>query len=115
MGIDVRQKEGVVIVKPGGNLYGPAALELKKAFDEQLANISETPLFLVDFADVTMMGSSGLGALVGAYTEIESKGGFIAIMNVDENIENLFIRSRLFDTFEHFNNEEEAIEALTAE
>jgi anti-anti-sigma factor len=115
MAINVRQKDDVVIVKPSGRLFGPAALDFKKVLDAELSKIPEGPKFLIDFADVAMVGSSGLGALMGAHVAIESKGGFMAIANVGTNIENLMIRSRLFDTFEHFESEDEAIEALTAE
>lgn len=115
MAINVRHKDGVVIFRPSGRIFGPTALELRKTFDAELAKIPEAPKFLIDFTDIEMVGSSGLGALMGAHVAIESKGGFIAIANVGTNIENLMIRSRLFDIFEHFDNEDEAIEALTAE
>ena len=112
MEIDVYQREGVTILKPDGNIFGVAALDFKKVLDEQIAKNSK---FLIDFAKVTLMGSSGLGALVGGYKTIQSKGGFIAIITVGTNVVNLMIRSRLFDTFEHFDNEGEAIEALNAD
>ena len=115
MPINVRHKGGVVIFRPSGRIFGSAALELRKTFDAELAKIPKEPKFLIDFADIEMVGSSGLGALMGAHVTVESKGGFMAITNVGTNIENLMIRSRLFDIFEHFDNEDEAIEALTAE
>jgi anti-anti-sigma regulatory factor len=61
------------------------------------------------------MGSSGLGALTGAYVSVEEKGGLVALVNVGTNIQNLMIRSRLVETFEPFDSEDEAIEALNAE
>ena len=115
MEIDVYQKDGVTILKPDGNIFGVAALDFKKVLDGQIAKNSKSPKFLIDFAKVTLMGSSGLGALVGGYKAVDSKGGFIAIINVGTNVENLMIRSRLFDTFEHFDSEDEAIEALNAD
>ena len=115
MAVNVRHQEGVVILELSGKIFGPAALEFKKTFDQQIASCTGPPKFLVDFANVTIMGSSGLGALTGAYVSIEQQGGLVAIVNVGTNIQNLMIRSKLVEQFEPFDSEEEAIEALNAE
>lgn len=115
MAVNVRHREGVVILELSGKIFGTAALEFKRVFDEQIASCTGTPKFLVDFAHVTIMGSSGLGALTGAYVAVDKKGGLVAIMNVGTNIQNLMIRSKLVEQFEPFDSEEEAIEALNAE
>ena len=115
MAVNVRHREGVVILELSGKIFGPAALEFKRVFEEQIDSCTGTPKFLVDFADVTIMGSSGLGALTGAYVSVDKKGGLVAIVNVGINIQNLMIRSKLVEQFEPFDSEEEAIEALNAE
>ena len=115
MAVNIRHREGVTILELSGKIFGPAALEFKRAFDEQIAGCTGTPKFLVDFAHVTIMGSSGLGALTGAYVSVEQKGGLVAIVNVGTSIQNLMIRSKLVEQFEPFDSEEEAIEALNAE
>ncbi len=114
MAVNVRHREGVVILELSGKIFGPVALEFKRVFDEQIASFTGAPKFLVDFARVTIMGSSGLGALTGAYVSVEQKGGLVALVNVGTNIQNLMIRSRLVKQFEPFENEDEAIEALNA-
>ena len=115
MAVNVRHREGVIILELKGQIFGPAALEFKKAFDKQIASCTGTPKFLIDFADVTIMGSSGLGALTGGYVSVEKQGGLVALVNVGTNIQNLMIRSKLVEQFEPFDSEEEAIEALNAE
>lgn len=115
MAVNVRHRENVVILELSGKIFGPAALEFKRVFDEQIASCAGTPKFLVDFADVTIMGSSGLGALTGAYVSVNQKGGLVALMNIGTNIQNLMIRSKLVEQFEPFDSEEEAVEALNAE
>jgi anti-sigma B factor antagonist len=114
MSIDILQRDGVTILKFSGKIIGKSSNELKKVLDEQLANISGTPQFLLDFAEVSMMDSSGLGTLMGTHVSVAHKGGRIAVINVGTNIKNLIVRSRLITTFEHFNSEDEAIAALTA-
>ena len=115
MEIDIRHKDGVVIIKPRGKLIGDAAVEFKKIIDEQIARLGDSPRLLFDFADVDMMGSSGLGALMAAHVMVQRQKGFAALINVGQNVQNLMVRSRLLDTFEHFDSEAEAIEALMAD
>lgn len=115
MAVNVRHREGIVILELSGKIFGAAALEFRKIFDKQLASCTGAPKFLIDFADATIMGSSGLGALTGGYISVEQRGGLVALVNVGTNIQNLMIRSKLVETFEPFDNEEEAIEALNAE
>ena len=116
MAVDVRQRDDVVIVKPKGKIIGRAVRDLSKAINEENAKISHSPKFLFDFADVSVMDSSGLGTLLGAHLSIVQKGGRIAVINVSEkNVKSLIIRSRLISTFEHFDSEDEAVAALTEE
>ena len=115
MAVNVRHRENVIILELSGKIFGPAALEFKRAFEEQIATCTGIPKFLIDFADVTIMGSSGLGALTGGYVSVEQKGGLVALVNVGTSIQNLMIRSKLVEQFEPFDSEETAIEALNAE
>lgn len=114
MAIDVTQKDGVIILKPSGKLIGSAVTDLRKTIDSQLPSSGENPRLLIDFADVTMMDSSGLGTLMGTHVSIVKTGGRIGIINVGTNIKNLIIRSRLISTFEHFDSENAAVTALAS-
>ena len=115
MAVNVRHREGVIILELSGKIFGTAALEFKKVFEEQIASCTGTPKFLVDFAGATILGSSGLGALTGGYVSVENRGGLVALINIGTNIQNLMIRSKLVEQFEPFDSEDEAIEALNAE
>ena len=115
MAVNVRHREGTIILELNGKIFGTAALEFKRVFEEQIASCTGTPKFLIDFANVTIMGSSGLGALTGGYISVEQKGGLVALINTGTNIQNLMIRSKLVEQFEPFDSEDEAIEALNAE
>ena len=75
----------------------------------------ENPKLLINFADVSMMDSSGLGTLMGVHVSIAKKGGRIGVINVGTNIKNLIVRSRLISTFEHFDSENEAVSALASQ
>jgi anti-sigma B factor antagonist len=114
MEIDVRQREGVTILKPRGRIIGTAGVELRQVINEHTAQASGTPKFLFDFSEVPMMDSSGLGTLVGAHVSVARAGGRIAVINVGTSINNLIVMGRLITIFERFNTEDEAIAALKA-
>ena len=113
MAVDIRQRDNVIILKPKGKIIGRAVRDLSKTINEESSKISDSPKFLFDFADVSMIDSSGLGTLLGAHVSIVQKGGRVAVVNVNEkNVKSLIIRSRLISTFEHFDSEDEAITSL---
>ena len=115
MTVDVSQRDSVIILKLSGRIIGTAGGELRKVINEQLESASGAPKFLFDFADVSMMDSSGLGTLVGTHVSIARKGGRIGVINVGTNIKNLIVMGRLITIFEHFDSEDEAIAGLTAD
>ena len=114
MKVNVSHRDNVIILTPNGKIIGPAVSDLRKTIDEQLANVSDSPKFLIDFADVSMLDSSGLGTLMGTHVSVVRKNGRIAVINVGANIKNLIVRSRLISVFEHFDSEDEAITSLTS-
>ena len=116
MAVDVSQRDDVVILRPKGKIIGRTVRDLSTAINDESAKISGSPKFLFDFADVSVMDSSGLGTLLGAHVSIAQKGGRVAVINVSEkNVKSLIIRSRLISTFEHFDSEDEAVAALADE
>jgi anti-sigma B factor antagonist len=115
MPVDIQHRDDVIILKLSGKVIGNTVRDLSKAINAQLADASEAPKVLIDFADVSMMDSSGLGTLMAAHISMARKGGRIAVINVGTNIKNLIVRSRLISTFEHFDGEDEAIVGLTSD
>ena len=86
--------------------------------DFAVSDGEEAPKFLIDFADVTLVDSSSLGALMEAHISITKQGGRIAVINVSKHIKSLIVRSvrsRLINTFEHFESENEAVSALQSQ
>ena len=115
MKINVSHRDNVIILTPIGKIIGPAVSDLRKTIDEQLANASDSPKILINFADVSMLDSSGLGTLMGTHVSVVRKNGRVAVINVGANIKNLIVRSRLISVFERFDSEDEAIESLKSD
>ena len=102
-------------MKPVSKLIGSASAELRRKIYHFLSDGEEAPKFLIDFADVTLVDSSSLGALMEAHISITKNGGRIAVINVSKHIKSLIVGSRLINTFEHFESENEAVSALQSQ
>ena len=107
-----RLKDGVPIFEPNGKIIGTAASELQEKLVSQI-DASNTSTLLINFKGVNKIDSSGLGTLVSAYIAAKRKKVRIGIINVGRNIKSLVIRNRLINIFEHFENEDAAVAALS--
>ena len=112
MATQIRQQDNVTILEPSGRIVGPAVSELRQTILPDI-EAAETPRILINFANVNMMDSSGLGTLMEARTIASRKDGRIAVINVGKHIKNLLVLSRIVSLFEHYDSEEEAISALS--
>ncbi len=114
MATTIRQSDGVTILEPSGKIMGTAVSELRDAITAQI-DATDTPRLLINFENVSMMDSSGLGTLMGAHVAAKRLDGRIGVINVGKNIKNLIVRSRLVSIFEHYDSEEAAVSALANE
>ena len=107
-----RLKDGVPILESNGKIIGTAASELQEKLVSQI-DASNTSTILINFNGVNKIDSSGLGTLVSAYIAAKRKKGRIGIINVGRNIKSLVVQNRLINIFEHFENEDAAVAALS--
>lgn len=112
MATQSRQENNVTILEPSGRIVGPAVSELRQTILPDI-EAAETPRILINFENVNMMDSSGLGALMEARAIASRKDGRIGVINVGKHIKNLIVLSRIVSLFEHYDSEEEAISALS--
>ena len=115
MVVEVKIREGVIVLKPSGRLIGIASSDLGAMINAQLKVASTPPTFLFDFADVPRMDSAGLGVLLGVYVSVVRRGGRIGLINVNSAISNLLAMARLIPFVEWYDSETEAIAALRAQ
>jgi anti-anti-sigma factor len=115
MEVNVRHGDSVIVFQLRGQIFGPAVSDLKKVIDEQLVNISDAPKLLFDFADVSMIDSSGFGALMRTHVSIAPAGGRMAFINAGTSLKNRIVRFRLITILQHFDTEDDAIASLTTD
>ena len=64
---------------------------------------------LFNLADVTYVDSSGLGAIMSAYTTVTREGGALKLSNVTKKLQDLLSITKLLTVFETFDSEDEAL------
>ncbi len=109
MEVNVKNRDGVIVLKPRGRLIGPASNELKQVIETQLQGTPESPKFLFDFADCLKIDSSAVGVIVGLHVSIAQRGGLIGVTNLSKHLKSYFVMAKLVTTFKHFNSENEAV------
>lgn len=112
MAITQLERDGVIVFKLEGRIIAPDVQELTDVVQNTLSNKNDPPKLLFDFKDVTGMDSSGLGALMKIYADIQPRGGTIGVINVNKHVKNLIVMARLITVFRNFETEDEAVWAL---
>ena len=112
MATEKRYQNSVVIIETHGKIVGNKVSELRTALLPEV-KAYDVPRILINLEHTTGMNSSGLGILIQAHTIVKQKNGRMGIIHVGKHIKNLLVLSRLTSLFEHFDNEAEAVEALS--
>lgn len=112
---EIRNREGVIVIRPTGRMIGAANVELRQQIQEELEEYFDSPKVIFNLEEVTRMDSGGLGTLVSVHVTITRKGGRTALVKAGAHIRNLLVLGRLASVFESYDNEEEAILELNKE
>lgn len=73
-----------------------------------------TPNILVNLAQVTMMDSSGIAAMVGTYVSLTREGGSLKLSRPSSRVREVLRVMRLLDSIPTFDNEMEALASFGA-
>ncbi|NET57772.1 MAG: STAS domain-containing protein [Symploca sp. SIO2E6] len=102
----------VKVVRPSGILDGTKAGQFRQEITKLVE--SNVDIVLIDFADVTFMDSSGLGALVLALKTVRAAGGKLFICSVNDQIRMLFELTSMDRVFEIHENREAFEESVAS-
>jgi anti-sigma B factor antagonist len=96
-------RDGVHILK----LSGP--IVLTSLFDLQAKlRASNSTRLVLDFTNVPLIDSAGVGALVGGYVSREKSGRTLALVGVNQRIKNVLDVTRVLSFFKLFDTVEDA-------
>jgi anti-sigma B factor antagonist len=91
-----------------GSIEGPA-------FKEKIEELKDTgkKKVVIDLSKADFMDSSGIGALIGAFTTMKKAEGDVKLAGMKERIKNLFLLTRLLGpVFEDYDSVKEAAESM---
>jgi anti-anti-sigma factor len=93
----VTWKDREAIVRPAGDVVAAQVPELRSALRGVLAN--GVLAMTIDFAQVEMVDSTGLGLLISAHNSISKAGGRMAVIHASKEILGLFRSMRIHQHF----------------
>jgi anti-sigma B factor antagonist len=102
-------REGIRVLR----LTGPLTLSNVFGFQSQLRSDSSRALIL-DFTQVPLADSAGIGALVGAYVTRQKDGRSLGLVGVNQRIHNALEVTRVQNFFQFFGTVAEAEQAASS-
>jgi anti-anti-sigma factor len=113
MGLEISKRvvNGVTIVDLQGRAtIGANTDKLDHALRKLVAD--GTPNILMNLAQVTMMDSSGIAAMVGTYVSLIRGGGSLKLSRPSARVREVLRAMRLLDSIPTFDNETEALNSF---
>ena len=104
----------VAIIELKGSLLGD---EYTDQFREVVSDFVEqgNKRLVIDLHKVNYLNSSGIGALIAAHTSYVKNGGQVRLAGIQDNVQNLFVITKLIDVFDVNDSREEAIKSFAAQ
>ena len=112
--VSVRKKHDIVILDIKKSMVGNVSSQLGSIVEEESAAASGPTClkFILNLEDVRVMDSTGLGVLARIYGLLLDKGGEIALLKANKNVENLLVITKLDGLFDRYQDEEEAVYSM---
>src|SRR5438105_5138157 len=112
--IGTRQADGITVIDISGRIaLGDGEVLLRETVDNLLRKGQKK--LLLNLAEVSYIDSSGIGALVGAYTATRKQGGELQLLKITNRVRTLLQITKLYTVFVVNDDENEAIRSLTVE
>jgi anti-sigma B factor antagonist len=110
--ISNREVDGVAVLTLDGRIVlGEETVALREKVKGLLGEGKKK--LVLDLKNVTMIDSSGLGALVAAHSSAKSGGAVLRLCNLGSRTNELLQMTRLLTVFEVSNSEDEAVSAMS--
>jgi len=108
MTITSREVGGVTVLDLGGKItLGEGSVQLRDAVRGLIAK--GTKKILLNLAEVNYIDSSGLGELVGAFTNATNQGAGLKLLKLTRKVHDLLQLTKLYTVFDIYDDEAAAI------
>jgi anti-sigma B factor antagonist len=110
--ITSREVDGVAVVALDGRIV---LGEETSALREKVKNLlgEGQKKIVLNMNGVTLIDSSGLGALVAAYSSSKSSGASMRLSNLGSHLNQLLQMTKLLTVFEAYNSEADAVRSFS--
>ncbi len=113
MEVSTRYRDGITILDIVGEIIGNARFELNNVMQEIFGD--DCNGIIMNLEEVPMLDSVGLGMITGVYTEMARKEKRLILLNAGQSIQYLLVITKLYQIFEKYNDEDEALESFKKE
>lgn len=103
--------KGIIILKPKGNYVGGDETDELRDSIKEFSDLGNKKL-IIDLGDVLYLNSTALGVLISAHANYSKRDGKIKLCQLNKNLENLFVITKLALIFDSYPTEEEAIKSF---
>ena len=108
MEVRTRTHDNIVILEPDGDATIGGGAELLRSSVLEVVETNGANV-LIDLAGVRFMDSSGVGALIAAYTTLSNRGGSVKLLHLSPMVHDVLQIASLLTVFEVYDDENEAI------
>ncbi len=98
----------IVVLKLKGNFVGGDETDELQSAIKRLADSGNERL-VIDLGEVSYLNSSALGVLISAHANYAKRNGKVKLCQLNKNLENLFVITKLSLIFETYPSELEAV------
>jgi len=106
-----RQLEDITIVDLSGQIKLGDGTQVLRDIVKDLLSKGEKKI-LLNLADVSYIDSSGIGALVGAFTSVRNQGGEMKLLLLTKKVKDVLAITKLLTVFDVKDDEAAAIAAF---
>lgn len=109
---NVLQDGKIIVLELSGNYVGGDETDglrdtIKKASEEG------NTMLVIDLGEVSYLNSTALGVLISAHANYAKRDGKVKLCQLNKNIENLFVITKLSLIFETFPSQMEAVASFS--
>jgi anti-sigma B factor antagonist len=104
--------KGIVILEPRGNFIGGDETDELRDTIKKYSDQGNKKM-VIDLGGVLYLNSTALGVLISAHANYSKRDGEIKLCQLNKNLENLFVITKLSRIFDSYPSQEEAINSFS--
>jgi anti-sigma B factor antagonist len=102
---------GIVVIEPKGNFVGGDETDELRDTIKKYADEGNKKL-VIDLGNVLYLNSTALGVLISAHSNYSKREGKIKLCQLNKNLENLFVITKLALIFDSYSTQQEAVDSF---